>query len=153
MPDEGVRVLLVDDDEDDFVIARDLLAAIPGQFLLDWESNFETALTASRKSSHDILLLDYRLSDRDGLDFLRRLREGGSTLPVIFLTGAADREIDMQAMRAGATDFLAKDGLSSEMLDRAIRYALSMSELNQRLLDEHQRLLRSDKLSDLPPIS
>ncbi len=143
------KVLLVDDDEDDFVITRAIIASIPGALTLDWERDFDTGLATARKATHDVLLLDYRLGNRNGVEFLRDLREAGSQMPVIVLTGAADREVDVKAMNAGATDFLAKADLSSEVLDRAIRYALSVRELNQRLLDEHHALLRSDKLSSI----
>jgi signal transduction histidine kinase len=146
---EVPKVLLVDDDEDDFVITRDVVAEIPGKLGFDWERDFDAGLAIARKATHDVLLLDYRLGDRNGIDFLHALRESGSQMPVIVLTGAADREVDVKAMNAGATDFLPKANLSAETLDRAIRYALSVRELTQRLLDEHQRLLRSDKLSSI----
>src|SRR5690606_31462079 len=81
---------------------------------------------------HDVCLLDYRLGPRTGLDLLRAARERGCPMPVIFLTGQSEREIDFAAMEAGAADYLEKARLDAKQLDRAIRYTL----LQKRHADE-----------------
>ncbi len=144
------HVLLIDDDEDDFVIAKDLLRRIPGNEIeLDWASNFETGFARFAQNKPDVVLLDYRLGAQTGIELLEKIREGGSTTPVILLTGQGDREIDVAAMKAGATDYLIKSELTTPILDRAIRYALSVSALNQRFADEHKRLMQIEKLSSI----
>src|SRR3954467_7226922 len=66
--DAGVRVLLGEDDEDDFVLTRDLLAEIPtARFELDWEPRYEAALADVCAARHDVYLVDYRLGARTGL--------------------------------------------------------------------------------------
>ncbi len=146
----SIRILLVDDDEDDFVIARDLIAEIPGgDFAVEWESSFDAGMEAWRTRPFDMILLDYRLGARSGIDFLVAVRESGAQIPVIVLTGQGDREIDVAAMTAGAADYLVKGELSSAILDRAIRYALSLAQLNQRFHEEHKRLTQIERLSSI----
>src|SRR5688500_10312045 len=107
-----LKVLLIEDDEDDYLITRDLLKELRGAGCeLDWVRTYDQALTAMKKNAHDVYLLDVRLDERDGLDLLRQAVAGGCRAPIILLTGHADHEIDMEAMLAGAADFLVKGQL------------------------------------------
>jgi len=126
MLDTGiVKVLLVEDDEDDFVIARDLFSEMPGRrFALDWARSFDAGLEAMTLNQHDVCLVDYRLGVRNGVDLLRAAIEGGCQSPIILLTGAGEHVIDVEAMQAGAADYLVKAQLQSNSLERSIRYAL-----------------------------
>ena len=89
MMDTGlVKVLLVEDDEDDFVITRDLLSEIPGRpFTLDWVKTFEAGLESMCLNRHDVVLVDYRLGAHNGIELLRAGSERGCQAPVILLTG------------------------------------------------------------------
>ena len=125
MSGNPVKILLVDDDEDDFIITRDLITRIGcSRHALDWVSNYDDALTAIRRAAHDVCLLDYRLGGRTGLELLRDTQPFNDRPPVILLTGQGDREIDVEAMRAGAADYLIKSQLNPDMLERTIRYAI-----------------------------
>ncbi|HEX8824620.1 MAG TPA: response regulator, partial [Archangium sp.] len=120
-----VTVLLVDDDEDDFVVTRNALRSIgPGRMVLEWVSTGEDALAALEARAHDVCLLDYRLGAITGLDLLEQLRQRGWHGPVILLTGLGDDALDQQALEAGAADFLVKSQLTPTILERSIRYAL-----------------------------
>ena len=106
---EAIRVLLVDDDEDQYVLTRDLLAEAEGvRFQLDWVDNYDAGLAAMEQAQHDAYLLDYRLGGQTGLELLRNARDSGCRAPAIMLTGLGDREIDLAAMSAGAADYLEK---------------------------------------------
>lgn len=123
--DRPVRVLLVDDDEGDFVLTKDVIADIPGGgYTLDWESEFGPAVEAICRGAHDVYLVDYRLGGHTGLDVLAAIRDRGCSGPVILLTGLGQPEIDRAAEAAGAADFIEKGRLDPVMLERAIRYAL-----------------------------
>lgn len=120
-----IRVLLVDDDEDDAVIVRDLLAGIAtAAYEVDWVPGFDAAARAIERPAHDACLLDYRLGGHDGIELLRRARDGGYPAPIIVLTGHGDHVVDDEALAAGAADFLSKQGITGSALDRSLRYAI-----------------------------
>ena len=133
-------MLLVEDDEDDFVLTRDLLAdSRRTRFELDWVSTFDDALGALTRNGHDVALIDYRLGEHDGLELLHHARGLGVTAPLILLTGQGDGDIDLAAMRAGAADYLVKGQIDAPLLERSIRYALEQSRTLQALRESEER--------------
>jgi two-component system cell cycle sensor histidine kinase/response regulator CckA len=142
MLDTGiVKVLLVEDDEDDFVIARDLFSEMPGRrFALDWAQNFDVGLQTMVLNQHDVCLVDYRLGARNGVDLMRAAFEGGCQSPIILLTGAGEHEVDIEAMQAGASDYLVKAQLQANSLERSIRYALQRKRAAALAAFEQARL-------------
>ncbi len=125
MDNDRIKILLVDDDDDDHVITRNLLSEIEGwHFDLEWVDTYDVALEKIRQQEHDVYLLDYRLGARTGLDLLRESLELGCKTPMILLTGQGDREVDMEAMKAGAQDYLNKNNMNATSLERSIRYAV-----------------------------
>jgi diguanylate cyclase (GGDEF)-like protein/PAS domain S-box-containing protein len=130
---EPIAVLLVEDDEDDYVITRDMLAQQErARFVLDWCSTYEDALNMIREGRHDVYLIDYRLGDRTGLELLSDGLATQPHAPVIVLTGQNNYEIDLAATALGVTDYLVKQELDGDGLERSIRYAIS----HQQALDE-----------------
>jgi diguanylate cyclase (GGDEF)-like protein/PAS domain S-box-containing protein len=120
-----IRVLLVEDDEDDYLITRDMLERQDRvRFVLDWRSSYAEALVAIREQVHDVYLIDYRLGHRTGLDLVRDGFSDGSHAPVLMLTGQATYEIDLEASALGVTDYLIKQELDPALLERSIRYAI-----------------------------
>jgi two-component system, cell cycle sensor histidine kinase and response regulator CckA len=123
-----VKVLLVDDDREDYLITRDLIADIEGDgYALDWVENFDAALAALRRRQHDVCLVDYRLGARTGLELIDQARQDGIQMPMILLTGQGEHEVDLEAMRAGAADFLVKSQINAVSLERSVRYAIERS--------------------------
>ncbi len=141
MSDVPVKVLLVDDDEDDYIITRDLILRIAGRYRLDWVNNFHAALEAVQRREHDIYLLDYRLGERTGLELLLESQQF-TRAPMILLTGQGDHEVDMQAMKAGAADYLVKGQLNADILDRAIRYAIKGKHAEENLRRDRDLISR-----------
>jgi len=129
-----VRVLLVDDDEDDYVIARDLLAMVPSpKCALEWRNTYDGGLATIRENRHDVYLLDYALGAHDGIELARAAGQNKVTVPVLLLTAHDDSELDVQAAAAGATDYLVKSHMTAPLLGRAVRYALARHESNEAL--------------------
>lgn len=136
-----VRVLLVDDDEDDYVVTRDLLTDIPGQrYDLDWREDFESGLAAITQQAHDVYLLDFRLGKHTGIELLQAAQQNGCIAPLIMLTGQGDKAIDEASMVAGAADYLVKDKLDAQQLERSIRYSLQQAKTLEVLREERASL-------------
>ncbi|MBC8353730.1 MAG: response regulator [Planctomycetes bacterium] len=149
MNDRPVRIMLIDDDEDSFIITRARLSESPDErFELAWTSSYEEGLAAIQRDEHDVYLLDYRLGARDGLELLREAVGGGCTAPIIMLTGQADHDVDVQAMKGGAADYLVKDELNTNRLERTIRYAVERRRLLGDL--DHERYLLHTLMDNLP---
>ena len=133
---ESLKILFVDDDEDDYIITRDLLSDIEGKkYELEWVNNYDSALAAIDSNKHDVLLFDFRLGTHNGMDLLQYAREKKCKAPVILLTGQGDHEIDVAAMKAGASDFLIKGNINAQMLERSIRYAVNQKKVETALQD------------------
>jgi signal transduction histidine kinase len=150
MHDRTIRLLLVDDDEDDYILTRDLLADIPDfRFELDWISDPEAALEEISRGRHDLHLIDYSLGRLDGLGLIHAAVARGCTAPMILLTGLGDRAIDIGAMQAGAADFLEKWHLDARLLERSIRYSLQekqhADELERRVRERTAELARANQ--------
>ena len=132
-PHAPLRVLLVDDDEDDWVLVRDaLLEAAPNRYVLDWAATWEDGLVATARGEHDVYLIDYRLGERSGIELIREAVQTGRRAPLILLTGVGDHDVDQSAARVGAADYLVKWRLDGELLDRSIRYAVERRRAEER---------------------
>jgi len=141
MGDRPVRVLLVEDDQDDFLLTRELFKELSAEaYTLDRVETVQEAIEALTRCDHDVYLVDYRLGQQTGLDLLKHARSAGCTAPFIMLTGQREREVDLLAMQAGADDFLLKDRLDAATLDRSIRYALSQKRLEEEIRQANSQL-------------
>ena len=137
-PPEAINVLLVEDDEDDYLITREMLASQErARFVVDWCPSYATGLSTIQEQRHDVYVVDYRLGAHTGLDLVREGFTCGLRAPVIILTGETDYSIDLEATELGVTDFLVKHELDSTALERSIRYAIS-----------HHRAIRDLALSE-----
>jgi two-component system, sensor histidine kinase and response regulator len=144
-----VKILLVDDDEDDYVITRNLLANVEGgNFDLEWEDSYSAAVETIKECRHEIYLIDYSLGEYDGLELVRLVVSSNCKALVIMLTGQGERRIDIEAISAGAADYLVKGSITSAGLERSIRHAFerkqSAEELRQS--EERYRALVEDSL-------
>ncbi|PLZ22553.1 hybrid sensor histidine kinase/response regulator [Fischerella thermalis WC542] len=132
-----IRVLLIDDDEDDYILTRDWFKEFQvASCTLEWVNNYQAGRNAIASGQYDVYLVDYRLGDGNGLELLREAIAHGCTAPIIFLTGQGDREIDIEAMKAGAADYLEKSQLAAPLLERSIRYALERKQNEQKIREQ-----------------
>ncbi|MBL8702879.1 MAG: PAS-domain containing protein [Alphaproteobacteria bacterium] len=131
------RVLLIDDDEEDRLITRELLADVETRrFRVTCAETFGAGMDALGREAFDVVLVDYLAGGETGLDFIRRATAAGFTLPMILLTGLGAHEIDLEATAAGAADYLEKGKLNAELLERSIRYAMRGAEVRQDLVEK-----------------
>jgi DNA-binding NtrC family response regulator len=127
------RVLLVEDDEDDYLIVGRLLSDADSNFELAWVDNYDSGLDGLIGGRYDVYLVDYLLGERNGLDLLREAKGKGCVAPVILLTGQGGYEVDIQAMQAGASDYLVKGQISADLLDRSIRHCIERNRAEVQL--------------------
>jgi PAS domain S-box-containing protein len=120
-----VRILIIDDDEDDFFITSEYLKQIKEYDLeLDWCYRFNDAVQLMKERKYDMYFVDYRLGAKTGLDFLKEAVKIGCEEPIVLLTGKGNKDVDIEAMQMGATDYLIKTELTTDKLERCIRYSL-----------------------------
>ncbi len=130
MKHEQWRILLVDDDEDDYIITGDILSEIEGNaFNLDWVPTYEAALTAMQHNQYDLYLVDYRLGAHDGLELLHQATADGCRGPIILLTGLGNDTIGGKAIEAGAVDYLIKGKFDAPRLEHSIRQAIERNNI------------------------
>jgi signal transduction histidine kinase len=142
----NLRVLIADDDEDDYFLTRDLLLQSRRQKVhLDWTPTYREALQAIERNEHDVYLFDYRLGEGDGLELLRQALARGCKAPIILLTGNDDWDTDVQAMKAGAADYLVKGHFDAQLLERSIRYAIERKRAKEELVEYASEMERKNR--------
>ncbi|MGH7204398.1 MAG: response regulator, partial [Candidatus Levyibacteriota bacterium] len=146
MDKKPIKLLLIEDDKDDYILLRSQLSKIPTtRYKLDWEATFEAGLRKLLQSKHDLYLVDYQLGERNGIELIKEARANGHTLPIILLTGLSNSEIDIQALQAGADDYLTKGQIVGDLLDRTIRYAIERKKFEK----EREKFMREQIASKL----
>ena len=138
---EEIRVLLVDDDEDDYLILKNIFAKIPNSpFSVRWSSTFEEARELVKSSDFDIFLIDYRLGAHTGLELLEIAMPSTRSEPFLLLTGAGDTGIERESMRLAAADYLVKGAIDPNTLSRALYYALGRKQIESQRLQHYIEL-------------
>ena len=92
-----IKVLLVDDDEDDYILTREFFSEIKKQrYEIEWASSYDKALEIITSREHDVYLFDYRLGAYSGLELLKETQARGLRVPVILLTGQTEGDVDVE---------------------------------------------------------
>jgi signal transduction histidine kinase len=137
MESQKIKVLLVEDDEEDYLVLRGMLNTIPQwQVELDWTADEAAALARAQDGAYDICFLDHRLGDKTGLDLMREFHACGFQAPIVVFTGQGSYGIDVEVMLEGAADYLEKGRVDAEILERTIRYAITQGRTLRALRQE-----------------
>jgi signal transduction histidine kinase/CheY-like chemotaxis protein len=137
----SIRILVVEDDDEDFFLTSELLKEIRGdKFIIERASTFDAGLHLMAENRQEVCLVDFRLGGHDGIELLQAARAAGSEAPVILLTGAGGEDADHAAMKAGAADYLVKGEVDSAQLERVIRYAIERKRAASAAAFEQARL-------------
>ena len=125
MASDVTRILIIDDDEDDFLLTSDYIRRINDKkFHIDWCYKYQEALETLDQHLYDLYFVDYYLGAKTGLDLIKQAVSHQCEEPIVLLTGKGTQAIDREAMQAGATDYLVKSELTVEKVERCIRYSL-----------------------------
>ena len=133
---KDIRVLLVDDDEDDYLIIKRIFSQIPNDpFILTWSNTFDEAKNLVKSKDYDIFLIDYRLGAHTGLELLEIAMPSKRSEPFLLLTGAGDAAIEHKSIQLAASDYLVKGTLDPNNLSRALYYALGRKQIESQRLE------------------
>lgn len=137
---DTLHILVVEDDEDDFLLINDYFKKLrTWKCEVKWIYRYEEAVEELARNNYTLCFSDYRLGAKNGIDLIRDIQERGSTTAVILLTGRGNYEIDIEATRAGAFDYLIKADLDIDKLERTIRYTLERINNLQKLRDSERK--------------
>jgi light-regulated signal transduction histidine kinase (bacteriophytochrome) len=146
MQQTSISVLLIEDDSSDAYLLQEVLAGVPGaSFDFTWVGRLAAGLKSMAETDFDVVLLDLSLPDSHGLETFYQVQAQTPKVPVVVLTGFDDAAVAIQAMQAGAQDFLNKGALDGNMLTRAIRYAIERHRLQEQVACQTQELLRANE--------
>ncbi len=153
------KILLIEDDLVDVELVSRLLGQIRSpRFVVENAQYLKQAVRQLAEGAFDAVLLDLNLPDSCGLDSIDHVLSVWESGPIIVLTGVDEDCLGIDAMRHGAQDYLVKEGLSANLLSRAIRYAVerhylvnyleTMKQANEQQLPDFCHTLR-DPLSQM----
>lgn len=130
---EGLRILIVDDDEVDRIVFKRILSKINDKIeTFEATDGFE-ALKILKDKNFDCIFLDYRLPKWDGLEVLKNIRKMDVKTPIVIITGQGDESLVAEILRLGAEDYLPKSILSSESVLKSLEYAIKSNKAKEEL--------------------
>jgi sigma-B regulation protein RsbU (phosphoserine phosphatase) len=135
-------VLIVEDDEDDELLIREMLAEAPVRFAVEKVARLGLAIERLGRGPLDVVLADLTLPDSQGIETFRQLYRHPSRAPILILSGLDDEALALRMVEEGAQDYLVKGQFDSALLVRSIRYAMRRAAADTALEDE-RNLLRS----------
>ena len=111
-----MRILVVEDDK----VVREALVSLLTEedYVVEAVSNGDDGLYAAQQGIHDLVVLDVMLPGISGLDIVKILRTGGSTVPILLLTAMDSVDDRVAGLEAGADDYLVKPYALRELLAR-----------------------------------
>ncbi|GHB77795.1 hybrid sensor histidine kinase/response regulator [Persicitalea jodogahamensis] len=141
--EKSLHVLLVDDDEDDFILTSACFNELAGwSFKLEWCPTYEKAVDSLTHCKHDLYIFDYLLGSKSGIDLIKEAVSLNCQEPIILLTGKGDEKIAVESLRLGAADYLVKSDLDAPMLERSLRYSLERTKVVKALRQSERRYRR-----------
>src|SRR5947208_14849227 len=142
-----MRLLVVDDAIEHAKMVVEFLRASgawPGAEVAT-AASYDQAVATLQATPYDVAVVDYMLGSQDGLSLLRELRNRGLDTAVVILTGHGAEDVAVEAMKAGAADYLSKTTLTIESLERAVRHALALRAGEQQQRQAEAALRASEE--------
>ena len=140
MREKPITVLLIEDNPGDARLLRELLAeAGAAQFDLVHVARLSAGLERLAAGGIDVVLLDLGLPDGQGLDLLAKVQAQAPGVPIVVLTSLDDEALAAQAVREGAQDYLVKGKVATDLLVRAMRYAIERKQAQEALREQVRR--------------
>ena len=143
---ESLNILVIDDDETDVMNVRHLIAKTKLKVNVEVAIDCKEGVEKIKTQDFDCALMDYHLPDAKGLEVIERLREADEKeIPLIVLTGMGSESLATEVMKKGAADYVSKNGLNEEVLERSIRNAVQIHQLQRQAKVAESALLEREK--------
>lgn len=137
MADQVIKVLLIEDNPGDVRLLQEYLRDVTTtRFNMQQVEDLALALKCLAEDSFDVILLDLSLPDSQGLETFVKIHSQTPTIPIVVLTGLDDEALVLNAMQAGAQDYLVKGQVNGDLLTRAMRYAIERQRSEQRIREQ-----------------
>ena len=145
---DSTKILLVDDCPLDRKLIGQLITNSGHCYDIAEAESVSTSLEMVAAEDYDVLLLDYRLPDGIGPEYIAKLRESANNfhLPIIVLTGQGDEHTAIESFKDGASDYMPKDDMSTSSLFRAIHNALHKAKLQHRVNEQRLAMLAANEI-------
>jgi diguanylate cyclase len=144
---EKIKVLFIDREQGEYLLIAEILSHIRHvEYVLDWCDKLDVAQNKLLTQEYDVALLDYYWGDATARDLLNAARMQTRQTPIVVMTNEMETEVDREAIRAGAADYLIKGQIDHLLLERTLRYAIERKQTEQHLT----RLAHYDPLTDIP---
>ncbi|WP_238526784.1 putative bifunctional diguanylate cyclase/phosphodiesterase [Cellvibrio japonicus] len=145
--EQTTHILLVDGEQSEYLFIANLLSQIRAtHYQLEWCDRLGLALPKILSHQYDVVLLDYYWGEANARDLLNAARVQVCETPIVVMTDEMETEVDREAIRAGAADYLIKGQIDHQLLERCLRYAIERKRTEQHLT----RLAHYDPLTDIP---
>jgi len=131
-----VKLIYIEDSYEDYRNTKKILDSI-SEFdtTIEWVSDWDDALDKINRNNYDVCLLDHQLGGKTGIEFLKTANAFNLLTPVVFLSESSTRENDAKAMESGACDYIIKDELDSNILERTIRHAIERKKYEFKIIE------------------
>lgn len=133
-----IHVLLVEDYEDTAVLTREFLG-VQGDYTVQWSPTLEAACVALQARKFDVILLDYNLSDANGLQSLEMINSLNVNTPVVMVTARGDERVAVKSVKAGAADYIVKTSSYLETLPDVMNRVIQQYELRRAVAEAEER--------------
>ncbi len=140
-----LKILVIDDDEVDRMSVCRALSKIEFSVNVLEASNYHEAIICLEKYEFDCIFLDYRLPGKDGLAVVKEVRDSGNKTPLVILTGQGDERIAVEIMKAGASDYINKSRVNSDLLAKTLQHVVRIHEAERQIELFHQQLFASNE--------
>lgn len=145
--DKKIKILFIDREQGEYLLIGEILSHVrDAEYELVWCDQLDSALNKILSQQFDIALLDYYWGDTNARDLLNAARVQACQTPIVVMTDEMETEVDREAIRAGAADYLIKGQIDHLLLERTLRYAIERKQTEQHLT----RLAHYDPLTDIP---
>jgi len=145
--DKKIKILFIDREQGEYLLIAEILSHVRDvEYELVWCDQLDGALNKILSQQFDVALLDYYWGDTSARDLLNAARVQACQTPIVVMTDEMETEVDREAIRSGAADYLIKGRIDHLLLERTLRYAIERKETEQHLT----RLAHYDPLTDIP---